>query len=540
MSTLRTLLAGVGRKTGPAPHWIRSCDEHELEEVVEWVATVLDRLPASPSTAPLAQVRLALQELQALVDRAERYSSEISPPQPYASVVANPQGGHGQSPTDERRHAPAPDEPQEPLGPKLVALAVDFGTSTSKLAWRTDDGTVKWLTFPSIIAWQLHTLELAFGTAAHAPGAGWVVRRSIKTALLDPPGNPNIVNGTNQPVEQFMVSEFLKWMVKQGCDAGLQHGPTIYVTYPSRPDYQPNLFAYRADGWATYPEWLRQVCKTMLPQEFPNANQRCQTVTEPEAAFRLLGNQTPEGDVVILDIGAGTSDVAWFSVPRDPQQPTQCMGQRSIGLAGDSIDHAICDVVLEYIIRQGAPELRDPSFGMFVRQLKDATRTALADWAQREKQQSSREVLLLNPKDHYAHIAQHLDECWSVQPTFIEVPRAILDRAIAAQTNKIVGEIQAQCDNMFDANGRPRTRAPKFYYCGGATQGPSMKKALEDAFPGCEELPRPAVFQAVPNDVFQTIACTLGALSCVPGQVRKVAYREEKVDLNSPNNQYTP
>lgn len=116
---------------------------------------------------------------------------------------------------------------------------------------------------------------------------------------------------------------------------------------------------------------------------------RVKLLEEPQAAFldwaRIVGNETlrrTEGDVLVIDVGGGTSDFSLMRVTRDPSSPIGVHVDRvAVGdhllLGGDNVDLAIAHLLEPRLVGQG--ERLSPSrFAQLVLAARSAKETLLS------------------------------------------------------------------------------------------------------------------------------------------------------------------
>jgi hypothetical protein len=281
-----------------------------------------------------------------------------------------------------RSAAPAVAEAEDTSGARW---GIDFGTAWSKTALRRSDGLVEELakttrSQPSIVAVERHGDRILFGEQAadvSRAARAWNVSTSIKRYLvgkrIDVAGMPN-----EMTTERLAVL-YVAWLLHQGHKfAGDNLSPFSVMAHLSLPlarvGDQPQLreffsggivapkryyrdwlhkafrmaqlvaVTYRGEAWPESVSELLMVLQLWDRYEWSKVRRQVGVISEPAAVvgdFEPL--LLPEGLTMLVDCGAGTTDVSVFWSQRER---VYRVIEHSAVVGGDTIDAAITAAVV--------------------------------------------------------------------------------------------------------------------------------------------------------------------------------------------------
>ncbi len=416
---------------------------------------------------------------------------------------------------------------------------VDFGTAWSKTALRRSDGVVEELaqttrSLPSIVAVERHGDRVLFGERAaqvSRVAETWNVSTSIKRFLvgkrIDAMGMPN-----EMTTERLAVL-YMAWLIHSGhgvtgdglspCSltahlslplarvgdkpqlrdffaGGIMAPKQYYRDWLQKAFRMAQLLAvtYRGEGWPESVSELLTVLQLWDRYEWRKVGRQAGVISEPAAVVGDFEPLTlPEGLTMLVDCGAGTTDVSVFW--RRDERVFRVI-EHSAVVGGDTIDTAIEAAVLR----------RHPELSEF--------RSNIIKWARDAK------------PDLLANGAIDFD------PEIVLNVRGMLpSRIVAADVQSGLDELGNGVEGVVDAAVRAAQKALIKARPSGVTQWPQIPDLRRVWYSGgsavVQEVPRaidtalgrhrvrvsssllapPPTYSAWSADRYRTMACAAGA-----------------------------
>lgn len=367
------LLQSLESMEGPPPDWVAELSADELVMAARWIRTRLATVSDQDTATAGAKLRMA----EAAPAGAEDPSAHLSQ-----------DDSHGAEALEAHCRALVkavllPDEEDETRDE--ARWGIDFGTARSKVAFRDSEGLIEeaadstW-TMPSILAIERNGDRILFGKEAvdvSRDAEQWNVSTSMKCFLVG-----KRIKNEGMPPE--MTTErvpvlFLAWLLhsthrrasgsltplidranlslplaKAGTSpqlrdfflSGLLAKKSPYQEWLTRAFRMAQLIAitYKERDWPSSVKELLLVLALWEQKPWKAVHRHIGTISEPAA---VIGDfepvSLPEGLTMVVDCGAGTTDVSVFW--RRGKQVFKVVEHSKV-VGGDSLDIAIADAVL--------------------------------------------------------------------------------------------------------------------------------------------------------------------------------------------------
>lgn len=405
---------------------------------------------------------------------------------------------------------------------------VDFGTAWSKVAFRERSGAVPeqaatTTRLPSIVAVERGGDRILFGEAAskmRQEAKAWNISTSLKRLLvgvrIDPPGMPN-----NMTTERMAVL-YLAWALHHCASAGGGDSVLrpVQVSLPVvKTGANPELRQFFAGGpvaprvW--YREWMQRAVRlaqlialTFAGRKWPESVRELLTVlecwdrrawnqvathsvalSEPAAVINdcRLAACLPDGITVLVDCGAGTTDVSVFLNLYDG---FSVIAESSAVVGGDTLDTAITGAVLQLF-----PRLEE-------------YRGNIQAWAREAKPELlARKQISFDPEVDLRGTGSQGGVSRAITLSMIESGldhlRSGVERVVATAIDKadaVLGSAKPHGDETWPRlNRRQHSALAQVWYCGGSAAVAGVPASIAKAFAskGIEVVP---VLLPVPGD----------------------------------------